>query len=53
LNITPNDEKQSGFSLEEWKNKAYDALTDDSPVLIAHLFEVHDGRKRFQRKRFR
>jgi cysteinyl-tRNA synthetase len=40
--ITPNDEKQSGFSLEEWKNKAYDALTDDfnSPVLIAHLFEA-------------
>ncbi len=41
-NITPNDEKQSVFSLEEWKNKAYDALTDDfnSPVLIAHLFEA-------------
>jgi cysteinyl-tRNA synthetase len=41
-NITPDDEKQSGFSLEEWKNKAYDALTDDfnSPVLIAHLFEA-------------
>ncbi|MDR6405186.1 MULTISPECIES: cysteine--tRNA ligase [Chryseobacterium] len=40
--ITPNDEKQSAFSLEEWKNKAYDALTDDfnSPVLIAHLFEA-------------
>jgi len=40
--ITPNDEKQSDFSLEEWKNKAYDALTDDfnSPVLIAHLFEA-------------
>jgi cysteinyl-tRNA synthetase len=40
--ITPNDEKQSGFNLEEWKTKAYDALTDDfnSPVLIAHLFEV-------------
>ncbi|SDH97826.1 cysteinyl-tRNA synthetase [Chryseobacterium taeanense] len=41
-NIIPNDEKQSSFSLEEWKNKAYDALTDDfnSPVLIAHLFEA-------------
>ncbi|SEM54634.1 cysteinyl-tRNA synthetase [Chryseobacterium taichungense] len=41
-NITPNDEKESAFSLEEWKNKAYDALTDDfnSPVLIAHLFEA-------------
>jgi cysteinyl-tRNA synthetase len=40
--LTPNDEKQSGFSLEEWKTKAYDALTDDfnSPVLIAHLFEA-------------
>jgi len=40
--ITANDEKPSGFSLEEWKNKAYDALTDDfnSPVLIAHLFEA-------------
>ncbi|MCJ8154272.1 cysteine--tRNA ligase [Chryseobacterium sp. SSA4.19] len=41
-NVTPADEKQSGFSIEEWKNKAYDALTDDfnSPVLIAHLFEA-------------
>lgn len=40
--ITPNDEKQSGFNLEEWKNKSYDALTDDfnSPILIAHLFEA-------------
>jgi len=41
-NIVPNDERQSAFSLEEWKNKAYDALTDDfnSPVMIAHLFEA-------------
>ncbi len=40
--INPNDEKQSGFSLEDWKTKCYDALTDDfnSPVLIAHLFEA-------------
>ncbi len=40
--VTPDDEKQSGFSLKEWKNKAYDALTDDfnSPVLIAYLFEA-------------
>lgn len=40
--IVPNDEKQSAFNLEEWKNKAYDALTDDfnSPVMIAHLFEA-------------
>jgi cysteinyl-tRNA synthetase len=30
------------FQSEEWKIKAYDALTDDfnSPVLIAHLFEA-------------
>jgi len=28
--------------LKEWKNKAYEALTDDfnSPILIAHLFEA-------------
>ncbi|MCU7614127.1 cysteine--tRNA ligase [Chryseobacterium sp. GMJ5] len=34
--------KDSAFNLTEWKNKAYDALTDDfnSPVLIAHLFEA-------------
>lgn len=40
--ITPSDQKESGFNLQEWKNKAYDALTDDfnSPVLIAHLFEA-------------
>ncbi|EJL76064.1 cysteine--tRNA ligase [Chryseobacterium populi] len=40
--ITPDDEKESGFNLEEWKSKSYDALTDDfnSPVLIAHLFEA-------------
>lgn len=40
--ITPDDTKQSGFSLKEWKNKAYEALTDDfnSPILIAHLFEA-------------
>ncbi len=40
--IAPNDEKPSAFSLEEWKTKAYDALTDDfnSPVMIAHLFEA-------------
>ncbi|MGH1519128.1 cysteine--tRNA ligase [Chryseobacterium sp. JK1] len=41
-NITPDDTKESGFSLKEWKNKAYEALTDDfnSPILIAHLFEA-------------
>ncbi|MBK1894245.1 cysteine--tRNA ligase [Chryseobacterium paridis] len=40
--IAPNDQKESGFNLEEWKTKAYDALTDDfnSPILIAHLFEA-------------
>lgn len=40
--VTPDDTKQSGFYLQEWKNKAYDALTDDfnSPILIAHLFEA-------------
>jgi len=40
--ITPDDSKQSGFSLKEWKDKAYEALTDDfnSPILIAHLFEA-------------
>ncbi|HCN49216.1 MAG TPA: cysteine--tRNA ligase [Chryseobacterium sp.] len=40
--ITPDDTKQSGFSLKEWKDKSYDALTDDfnSPILIAHLFEA-------------
>lgn len=39
--IIPDDTKQSAFSLTEWKNKCYDALTDDfnSPILIAHLFE--------------
>ncbi|MCJ7934529.1 MAG: cysteine--tRNA ligase [Chryseobacterium sp.] len=52
--VTPDDEKQSGFSLEEWKKKCYDALTDDfnSPILIAHVFEavkyifaVNDGKE--------
>lgn len=40
--ITADDTKQSGFSLKEWKDKAYEALTDDfnSPILIAHLFEA-------------
>lgn len=40
--ITPDDNKQSAFSLKEWKNKCYEALTDDfnSPILIAHLFEA-------------
>ncbi|PWN64889.1 cysteine--tRNA ligase [Chryseobacterium oncorhynchi] len=40
--ITPNDEKPSGFNLADWKNKCYEALTDDfnSPILIAHLFEA-------------
>ncbi|ASK31724.1 cysteine--tRNA ligase [Chryseobacterium sp. T16E-39] len=52
--IVADDGKESGFSLKEWKTKAYDALTDDfnSPVLIAHLFEavkyifaINDGKE--------
>ncbi|WP_172284375.1 cysteine--tRNA ligase [Chryseobacterium sp. Chry.R1] len=40
--VVPDDSKESGFNLKEWKEKAYDALTDDfnSPILIAHLFEA-------------
>lgn len=40
--VVPNDQKDSNFNIQNWKNKAYDALTDDfnSPVLIAHLFEA-------------
>lgn len=40
--ITPDNEKQSEFNLQEWKDKCYDALNDDfnSPILIAHLFEA-------------
>ncbi|CEJ68492.1 cysteine--tRNA ligase [Chryseobacterium oranimense] len=40
--VTPDNEKQSGFDLKEWKAKSYDALADDfnSPILIAHLFEA-------------
>ncbi|RMZ60422.1 cysteine--tRNA ligase [Chryseobacterium nematophagum] len=40
--IIPDNEKKPVFNLEEWKNKCYDALTDDfnSPILIAHLFEA-------------
>ena len=32
----------TSFDLKEWKQKCYDALTDDfnSPILIAHLFEA-------------
>lgn len=32
----------TGFDLENWKKKCYDALTDDfnSPILISHLFEA-------------
>jgi cysteinyl-tRNA synthetase len=32
----------SNFNVSEWKQKCYDALTDDfnSPILIAHLFEA-------------
>ncbi len=40
--ITSNDTKESGFNLQNWKSKAYEALCDDfnSPVLIANIFEV-------------
>ncbi|MBB6371832.1 cysteine--tRNA ligase [Chryseobacterium shigense] len=40
--VAPDNEKQSEFSLQEWKDKCYDALNDDfnSPILIAHLFEA-------------
>lgn len=33
---------QSGMSVADWKQKCYEALTDDfnSPILIAHLFEA-------------
>ncbi|NPA35255.1 MAG: cysteine--tRNA ligase [Chlorobi bacterium] len=33
--------KESGFNVDEWSNKCYEAMNDDlnSPVLIAHLFE--------------
>ncbi len=42
INSFSTDKDVTSFNLQEWKNKAYDALTDDfnSPVLIAHLFEV-------------
>jgi cysteinyl-tRNA synthetase len=38
INASPN----SSFSVEAWLNKAHEALDDDfnSPILIAHLFEV-------------
>lgn len=37
----PSSEKSS-FSVEDWKQKCYDAMNDDfnSPVLIANLFEA-------------
>lgn len=33
---------ESTYNVSEWKNKCYDALTDDfnSPILISHLFEA-------------
>lgn len=35
-------EQAGSFSVEEWRQKCYDAMNDDfnSPVLIAHLFEA-------------
>ncbi len=36
------NEKPTTFNLKEWKEKCYNALTDDfnSPILISHLFEA-------------
>lgn len=50
---------QSTIDIEDWKAKAYQALTDDfnSPILIAHLFEavkwifaIQDGKERISEK---
>jgi len=47
--------ESGGFSVEDWKQKAIDALCDDfnSPILISHLFEMvkyvfalHDGKEK-------
>jgi len=40
--MTSNSGNSTHFNLNEWKEKCYDALTDDfnSPILIAHLFEA-------------
>ncbi|MCG7281038.1 cysteine--tRNA ligase [Chryseobacterium taklimakanense] len=37
-----SDGEASHFDLKSWKEKCYDALTDDfnSPILISHLFEA-------------
>lgn len=37
-----DNQKPTTFNLKEWKQKCYDALTDDfnSPILISHLFEA-------------
>ncbi len=36
------ESQTSNFKLSDWKQKCYDALTDDfnSPILISHLFEA-------------
>ncbi len=50
---------QSTIDIEDWKAKAYQALTDDfnSPILIAHLFEavkwifaIQDGKEHISEK---
>lgn len=42
LNANEKNQAESDFNLSEWKQKCYDALTDDfnSPILISHLFEA-------------
>ena len=51
----------SNFKYSEWKDKCYDALTDDfnSPILIAHLFEavkfifaLNDGKESIDKEEF-
>ena len=40
--IEKGSNETTGFNFSEWKEKTYDALTDDfnSPILISHLFEA-------------
>lgn len=40
--ISPRNNSEETFDVEAWKNKCYDALTDDfnSPILISYLFEA-------------
>ncbi|AZB21636.1 cysteine--tRNA ligase [Kaistella haifensis] len=40
--ISPSNNLESSFNINEWKEKCYAALTDDfnSPILISYLFEA-------------